>query len=61
MWVNCSMRYDKIFIIKTIFIIYFQRLKIYICDQINAWHMAHHVSFTLEPKFTRILVATLNL
>jgi hypothetical protein len=68
MWVNCNMPYGKIIMTKTILVIYFQRPKIYICDQINAWHMAHgtwhmahFVSFALEPKFIRILVTTLNL
>jgi hypothetical protein len=61
MWMNCNMPYGKIFMTKTIFVIYFQRPKIYICGQINAWHMAHLISVTLELKFIKILVATFNL
>jgi hypothetical protein len=61
MRVNCNMPYGKVFMTKTILVIYFQQPKIYICGQINALHMAHLISFILELKFIRILGTTLNL
>jgi hypothetical protein len=50
MWVNCSMPYGKTYMTKTIFFIYFQRPMIYICGQINAWHMAHLTFLLYNPN-----------